>query len=110
MGTHYDHLCAEERGTIMAMTQAGQGVREIARVLNRAASSISRERRRNGWHSDSERGAMGRPTIAGGYEYPKVEVIEVAAAGATLIKLMVATFKVRIQLLDSTMGKAQRTP
>lgn len=68
MGTHYDHLCAEERGTIMAMTQAGQGVRAIARVLNRAPSSISRERRRNGWHSDSERGAMGRPTIAGGYD------------------------------------------
>lgn len=68
MGTHYDHLCAEERGTIMAMTQAGQGVRKIARVLNRAPSSISRERRRNGWRSGAERGAMGRPTIAGGYD------------------------------------------
>lgn len=68
MGKHYDRLCAEERGAIMAMTQAEQGVREIARVLNRTPSSISRERRRNGWHSDSERGAMGRPTIAGGYD------------------------------------------
>ena len=68
MGTHYEHLCAEERGTIMAMLEAGHGVTEIARVLRRAPSSVSRECRRNGWRTDSERGFMGRPTIAGGYD------------------------------------------
>jgi IS30 family transposase len=68
MGQRYEQLCAEERGTIMAMTLRGSGVREIARVLNRAPSTVSRERRRNGWKSDSQRGPMGRPAIAGGYD------------------------------------------
>jgi IS30 family transposase len=68
MGTHYEHFCAEERGTIMAMLEAGRGVTEIARVLQRSPSSVSRERRRNGWRPDAERGVMGRPTIAGGYD------------------------------------------
>lgn len=68
MGAQYEQLCAEERGTIMAMTLQGRSTRDIARALNRAASTISRERRRNGWKRDKERGPMGRPAIAAGYE------------------------------------------
>jgi transposase, IS30 family len=68
MGEHYDHLCAEERGTIMAMTLEGRSVRAIAGVLNRSASTVSRERRRNGWKRDRERGPIGRPAVAGGYD------------------------------------------
>jgi len=68
MGTQYDHLCAEERGTIMAMTLQGHSARAIARTLKRAPSTVSRERRRNGWRPDPERGPLGRPAIAGGYD------------------------------------------
>lgn len=68
MGRQYEHLCAEERGTIMAMTFEGRSVRAIARGLDRAPSTISRERRRNGWRCASERGPIGRPAIAGGYD------------------------------------------
>lgn len=68
MGKQYDHLCAEERGVILAMTLNGQSARTIATTLNRAPSTISRERRRNGWKRDTERGVMGRPAIAGGYD------------------------------------------
>lgn len=68
MGKCYTQLCAEERGTIMAMTMQGYGPSAIAGTLNRAPSTVSRERRRNGWKSDAERGPMGRPAVAGGYD------------------------------------------
>jgi len=48
MGSHYEHLGTEERGTIMALRSQGSGVREIARVLIRSPSTILRELRRNG--------------------------------------------------------------
>jgi IS30 family transposase len=41
------YLSAEERETIALETAAGKGVREIARVLGRAPSTVSRELRRN---------------------------------------------------------------
>lgn len=68
MGKRYEHLGAEERGAIMAMTLEGCSVRAIALALSRAPSTISRERKRNGWKPDTERGVMGRPAIAGGYD------------------------------------------
>lgn len=34
----------------------------------RAPSTVSRERRRNGWKRGAERGPIGRPAIAGGYD------------------------------------------
>jgi IS30 family transposase len=68
MGKHYDHLVAEERGTIMAMTLEGRGVRVIALALGRSPSTVSRERRRNGWKPESERGPIGRPAVNGGYD------------------------------------------
>lgn len=68
MGNHYDQLCAEERGVIMAMTLEGRSTRSIATALNRAPSTICRERRRNGWRPESERGPIGRPAVAGGYD------------------------------------------
>lgn len=68
MGHRYEHLGAEERGTIMAMTLRGESVRAIGGALHRAPSTISRERRRNGWKRDAERGPIGRPAIAGGYD------------------------------------------
>lgn len=68
MGKSYEHLCSEERGTIMAMTVQGASARAMAQALHRAPSTIARERRRNGWKPDRERGPLGRPAIAGGYD------------------------------------------
>jgi len=49
-------------------------------------------------------------SVTGSFEDPKVKVLEAAAVGATLINLMVTTFKAPIQLLDSAMGKAGTPP
>jgi transposase, IS30 family len=67
MGQQYEQLGAEERGVIFAMKLENRSTREIARLLQRSPSTISRELRRNGWKADHERGTMGRPAIAGGY-------------------------------------------
>jgi transposase, IS30 family len=67
MGERYRHLCAEERGVIMALTALDASVRSIARVLGRSPSTITRERLRNGYHGAWKPGVMGRPPIAGGY-------------------------------------------
>ncbi|MGH8541160.1 MAG: IS30 family transposase [Stenotrophobium sp.] len=46
MGQKYSHLVSTERATIMLMLRDGKGVNEIARMLSRSASTISREIRR----------------------------------------------------------------
>lgn len=61
MGQRYAHLSAEERGTIMAMRAHGASGREIARVLGRANSTITRELRRNG--HEPRTSARGRPRL-----------------------------------------------
>lgn len=63
MGKQYEHLSAEERGTIMALRHTGRSIREVARVLDRAASTISRELRRNGWRQPKRGPVMGRPRL-----------------------------------------------
>jgi len=68
MGKYYEHLSAEERGVIMAMTLADCSARAIALALRRATSTVTRERDRNGWKAEADRGVMGRPPIAGGYD------------------------------------------
>ncbi len=73
MGKHYEHLSPEERGAIMALTRSGQSLRLIADSLGRSPSTISRERRRNGWKTAQERGSMGRPAIAGGYDAARAQ-------------------------------------
>lgn len=61
MASHYQQLCAEERACIMQMTAQGQSLRQIARLLRRAPSSISREIRRNGMSAASyDAAAAGR--------------------------------------------------
>jgi IS30 family transposase len=46
-GPRYGHLRPEERVSIAGLAQCGHGVRQIAEVLGRAASTISRELARN---------------------------------------------------------------
>ena len=61
--TAYSHLASEERDRIALMRSQGFGCRLIARQLNRSASTISREVRRN-----ALAGGAYRPSIAdGGY-------------------------------------------
>ena len=47
MGRSYEHLSLEERCTIACMRENGQTIRQIAASMDRAASTISRELRRN---------------------------------------------------------------
>jgi IS30 family transposase len=47
MGTQYDQLSLEERCEIAELHRAGRSLRQIAAALDRSASSISRELRRN---------------------------------------------------------------
>ena len=78
----YRHLSVEERSLIQLSLEAGKSLAAIARSLDRATSTISRELARNGWRHPS-RGARsrGRPTLAGGYRSSTAQ--SRAAAGAT---------------------------
>jgi IS30 family transposase len=67
MTSTYGHLCAEERGAIMAMKLQGSSARTIGLALGRAPSTITRELQRNGYRCDAGQ-VMGRPRIAGGYD------------------------------------------
>jgi IS30 family transposase len=59
MGSRYRHFSIEERCEIARRSDAGQSLRQIAAALDRSASSIARELKRN-------TGAAGyRPTYAG---------------------------------------------
>ena len=49
MGANYEQLNCEERTMIQLSLEQGCKLRAIARSLQRAPSSISRELRRNGW-------------------------------------------------------------
>jgi len=47
MGKEYRHFTLEDRCTIARLREGGQSIRQIAAVMDRAASSISREIKRN---------------------------------------------------------------
>jgi IS30 family transposase len=68
----YKHLNCEERTMIQLSLEQGCKLRAIARSLQRAPSSISRELRRNGWHppDTTTKNGPGRPVLAGGYRAP----------------------------------------
>ena len=71
MGTNYKHLSCEERTMIQLSLEQGCTLRAIARSVQRAPSSISRELRRNGWsHPATAPKKRGRPPVAGGYRAP----------------------------------------
>ncbi|MDR3737866.1 MAG: IS30 family transposase [Terracidiphilus sp.] len=64
MGRDYKHLSLEERVFIETQLSLGICPSVIARGLSRAATTVLRELRRNGWQADGERA---RPRVAGGY-------------------------------------------
>ena len=56
MGTNYKHLSCEERTMIQLSLEQGCTLRAIARSVQRAPSSISRELNRNGWSNPTVKG------------------------------------------------------
>ena len=47
MGTNYDQLSLEERCKVASLRAAGRSIRQIAADLDRSASTIARELKRN---------------------------------------------------------------
>ncbi len=67
MGKRYGQLGIEERTMIQTQLEMGIKPAAIALGLNRSASTLSRELRRNGWVRPKEDRGPGRPPVAGGY-------------------------------------------
>src|ERR1039458_8169413 len=67
MGKIYSQLSIEERTMIQTQLEIGNKPAAIALMLNRSASTISRELRRNSWVRPKTRLRPGRPLLAGGY-------------------------------------------
>ena len=67
MGKIYQQLSIEERTMIQTQLEMGIRPAAIALGLNRSASTLSRELRRNGWARPKARRYPGRPPVAGGY-------------------------------------------
>ena len=75
MGTKYEHLSCEECTMIQLGLEQGWTQRAIARCVQRAPSSISRELNRNGWSNPATAPKKrGRPPVAGGYRAPLAHV------------------------------------
>ncbi|MGO1002881.1 helix-turn-helix domain-containing protein, partial [Lysobacter sp. CA196] len=68
MGRNYSQLSAEERGAIMPLMAQGTGIRQIARILDRASSTIARELHRNGFRPAGAPALRGRPRLQPGYD------------------------------------------
>lgn len=67
MGKIYKQLSLEERAMIQTQLEMGIKPAAIALGLNRFASTLSPELRRNGWAGPKARRGPGRPAVAGGY-------------------------------------------
>ena len=67
MGNIYTQLSLHERTMIHTQLERGLTPAAIALGLNRSASTLSRELRRNGWTRPTTRRGPGRPPLAGGY-------------------------------------------
>src|SRR3989338_8880475 len=67
MGKTYQQLSIEERAMIQTQLEMGIRPAAIAMGLNRSASTLSRELRRNGWTRPQACRGPGRPPVAGGY-------------------------------------------
>ena len=67
MGTNYKHLSCGARTLIQLRLEQGCPLWVIARILQGAPSSISRELKRNGWTNPATGPwKRGRPPLAGG--------------------------------------------
>jgi hypothetical protein len=76
MGKIYQQLTLADRTMIQVQLEMGVKPSVIASVLNRSASTISRELRRNNWVRPKLPRGPGRPPIAGGYRAEGFLLIE----------------------------------
>jgi IS30 family transposase len=67
MNTDYRHLNVDERAFIQLALERSYTLRAIARSVQRAPSTISRELARNAWIRPPKCRGRGRPRLAGGY-------------------------------------------
>lgn len=66
MGKTNDQLDLDERYDLHRLHEAGEGVREIGRLMGRSASTISRELRRNALpRGEYKPGSADRRTVEG---------------------------------------------
>ena len=95
MPKNYEHLKVEERALIQAMLELGSSVRAIARSLERAPSTVSRELKRCGWFGPDA--PLPRPRLRtrgiNGYwcEAAHKRAMALATKPRTATKLVIAT-------------------
>lgn len=100
MGKNYDQLSIEER--TMIQTQLAMGIKPsaIAKSINRPASTLSRELRRNGWSRPKTPRGPGRPAVAGGY---RAEAAHRRAHACTIKPRVERRLKPETELWESVM-------
>jgi len=101
MGKAYCHLSLEERALIQTHLERGESPRQIALSLDRSASTITRELKRNGWAGPRTRPKRGRPPLAGGY---RLELAHRRAAVNRAKARVVRRLRPATPLWDSVMA------
>src|SRR3989338_9576524 len=86
MGKTYKQLSIEERTMIQTQLEMGIKPAAIAVGLNRSASTLSRELRRNGWTRSRTPRGPGRPKLADGYRAEAAHQPAPARAGTPRVE------------------------
>src|SRR3989338_9220733 len=86
MGKIYQQLSIEERTMIQTQLEMGIKPAAIAVGLNRSASTLSRELRRNGWTRSRTPRGPGRPKLADGYRAEAAHQRAQACAGTPRVE------------------------
>ena len=100
MGKNYDQLSIEERAMIQTQLEMGIKPAAIAKSINRSASTLSRELRRNDWSRPKTPRGPGRPAVAGGY---RAEVAHKRAHACTIKPRVERRLKPETELWESVM-------
>jgi transposase, IS30 family len=101
MAQGYSHLNTQERALIEAQLREGMRPGAIARGLQRARSTITREIRRNGWLAASELPRRGDKRIAGGYRcVPADRRARVQARKPRLLPKLVVGNRLWLEVVD----------
>ena len=101
MGKIYQQLNLADRTMIQVQLEMGVKPSVIASVLNRSASTISRELRRNNWVRPKLPRGPGRPPIAGGY---RAEGSEKRARALTVEPKVERRLRPGVALWEHVMG------
>jgi len=101
MAQSYIHLNTQERALIEMQLVEGMRPGAIARGLQRARSTVTREIRRNGWQSPAELARRGSTRIAGGYRcVPADRRARVLAAKPRMLRKLLIGNPLWIMVVD----------